>query len=171
MAIDDYIDKRCFVPARSGPCLTSAQAEEYNENGWLLLRGHVPRQTIDDLRPRVVAAFVALTPSTLENGCIYCIPGTHKLGRIYHTPHEDEFGLQNLVCDISSFRGPVALELEPGDVAFVPTLTVHASFENRCEARRINLGFHRQHEQTNAKCLAPYRKKKAAAHAAPETVP
>lgn len=234
MAIDDYIDKRCFVPAKPGSRLSAAQAELYNEQGWILLEDHVPRETLTDLRARIDAllvknhrsckdvdkrdpalaefcaspyiqgtidaingrsrllqsfafcklpgeartkpwhqdgvywemndsrvtcAFVALTESTLESGCIHGIPGSHLLGRLHHRPQADEFGLENLVCDISAFREPVTIEARPGDMLVMHTLTIHASFANRSPGPRINLGFHFQHEGTEARFLAPYRKK------------
>ncbi|MCP4330605.1 MAG: phytanoyl-CoA dioxygenase family protein [Alphaproteobacteria bacterium] len=236
MAINDFIDRRCFEPAVAGGGLSAEQAAFYNDNGYLILRGRVDAATRAALAPdveallrdnhrsqkdihlkspaidaffrsdavtgaiemvngpsellqsfcfsklpgerrtkhwhqdgvywemsdsRVAAAFVALTAGTEDNGCIHVIPGTHRLGRIYHDVERDEFGLENLVCDISSFRDSVALVVEPGDVMLVHTLTVHASFFNNTDQPRINLGFHFRGRRTKVDWLPPYRERPA----------
>lgn len=110
---------------------------------------------------RVCCLFVPMTATTEDNGCIWFVPGTHKLGRMYHWVATDEFGLQNLECEMSAFRDPVPMILEPGDAVIAHTYTVHGSFHNRTDEPRISLGFHFRHRDTELRLPQPYRKAQA----------
>ena len=102
---------------------------------------------------RLVAGFVPLTPTTLANGCLHVLPGSHRLGRIHHRIEPDGHGLDNLVCDIAALRAPEPLELNPGDLALVHTLTIHGSFGNPSDQDWVMLGFHCRHEDTRLERL------------------
>jgi len=236
MAIDQFVDPHPFVPAAAGASLDAETAEFYNENGFAILRNHIPSDVINRVRPevealctenhrsqkdihqkseavadllqseyvhgtiekfngpsallqafaftknpqevrtkhwhqdgiywglsdsRVACVFVPMTATTTDNGCIWFVPGTHKLGRLYHWVAEDEFGLQNLECDISSFKDPVPMLLQPGDAVVAHTNTIHASFNNMTDEPRISLGFHHRNVNTHLKLADPYRKLQA----------
>src|SRR3982750_11047 len=61
--------------------------------------------------PDVATAWVALTPSTPESGCMRVVPGTHRS----QVPHEDRFDDANLLS-----RGQeVAVEVDPASVVDV----------------------------------------------------
>ena len=85
---------------------------------------------------------VSLTHATKASGAVHFIPGSHKLGRLFHQVQDDGFGFPNLVCDVSAFREPVVPELAPGDVIVSHSLVVHGSFANTSPEMRINIGFH-----------------------------
>jgi len=109
---------------------------------------------------RVACVFVALTEATPDNGCIYFLPGSHRLGRLYHWVQHDEFGLENLECDIAPLPRPVPMVLKPGDAVVAHTLTVHGSFGNATDRPRISLGFHFRGQATTLELLSPYRRKR-----------
>ncbi len=236
MAIDDFIEPQAFRPTVAGPGLEPETAEFFNANGYAILRGHVPADTLAGIRgdveqlvaqnhrsqkdihlksdrigaalesdlirgtverfngtsellqsfaftklpnevrtkhwhqdgvywglsdSRVCCLFVPMTATTEENGCIWFVPGTHKLGRMYHWVATDEFGLQNLECEMSAFREPVPMLLRPGDAVIAHTYTVHGSFHNRTDEPRISLGFHFRHQDTELQLPIPYRKVQA----------
>lgn len=110
---------------------------------------------------RVCCLFVPMTATNEDNGCIWFVPGTHRLGRIHHWVATDEYGLENLECDMSSFREPVPMILEPGDAVVAHTYTVHGSFHNRTDEPRISLGFHFRNRDTELRLPVPYRKAQA----------
>ncbi|WP_417517170.1 phytanoyl-CoA dioxygenase family protein [Minwuia sp.] len=110
---------------------------------------------------RVCCLFVPMTATTEDNGCIWFVPGTHKLGRMYHRVATDEFGLQNLECEMSAFRDPVPMILQPGDAVIAHTYTVHGSFHNTTDEPRISLGFHFRNQETELRLPEPYRKAQA----------
>ena len=44
--------------------------------------------------PEITTAWIALTPSTAESGCLQVAPGTHKMDQL---PHDDSFAEGNLL--------------------------------------------------------------------------
>jgi non-heme Fe2+,alpha-ketoglutarate-dependent halogenase len=90
--------------------------------------------------PDVVTAWIALTPSTEENGAMQVIPGTHKLDQI---PHRDTFHQHNLLTrgqEIEVEVDPaqaVTLTLRPGEMSLHHVRLVHGSPANPSADRRI----------------------------------
>ena len=89
--------------------------------------------------PDVMTAWVALTPSIPENGCMRVIPGTHKA----QVPHEDTFAQSNLLSRGQEIAVEVdaakALDvvLQPGQMSLHHVLIFHGSERNRSNIRRI----------------------------------
>jgi hypothetical protein len=105
----------------------------------------------DSSDARVMALFTPLTEINESNGPIYFIPGSHRLGRLFHTAASN----YNLVCDTSAFREPVLAELNVGDVMALHSLTVHSSPGNPSDRIRINFGLHFHNRQTRIVRDAP----------------
>ncbi|MEI6085515.1 MAG: phytanoyl-CoA dioxygenase family protein [Verrucomicrobiota bacterium] len=84
-------------------------------------------------KPNQVAVFVCIDPSTVENGCLRCIPGSHQGGL---REHKQEFhavtGERHWVCAVSpeELDRQVLFTGEPGDLIFFGSLTVHGSEGN-----------------------------------------
>ncbi|MBN4061250.1 phytanoyl-CoA dioxygenase family protein [bacterium AH-315-I18] len=80
-----------------------------------------------------VAVFVCIDPSTVENGCLRCIPGSHKGGL---REHKEEFyaitGERHWVCEVpkEELDKQVLFTAEPGDLVFFGSLTLHSSEAN-----------------------------------------
>lgn len=87
---------------------------------------------------KVCALFTPLTYFGIDNSPLYVIPGSHKLGRIYHW---EEPGY-NLVCDVSSLRDHLCIIASPGDIVLVHSLTIHASKTSKEDNPRMSLGSH-----------------------------
>lgn len=88
----------------------------------------------------VVSAWVALTPSSMANGAMGVIPGSHRAAQL---PHRDTFDKNNLLTrgqeiavEVDASRA-VYLELEPGEVSLHHVLLVHGSPPNPSADRRI----------------------------------
>src|SRR6516225_1557850 len=91
-----------------------------------------------------ITAWVALTPSRPESGCVRVIPGSHHEGQLAHfDDHNDALTMlsrgQELADGIRE-EDAVDLVLEPGDVSLHHTLTVHSSGTNRSDDWRIGIG-------------------------------
>jgi non-haem Fe2+, alpha-ketoglutarate-dependent halogenase len=90
--------------------------------------------------PDVVTAWVALSPSTIANGAMRVIPGTHKLDQIRH---KDTFGADNLLTRGQEVavevdeRQAVSLELQPGQMSLHHVRLIHGSPPNATAERRI----------------------------------
>ncbi len=86
-----------------------------------------------------VSAWLALTASTPENGCMSMIPGSHKHGV---AEHADTFGADNILTRGQTIENvdesqAVDLVLQPGQLSFHHMRTVHGSKPNRSSERRI----------------------------------
>jgi ectoine hydroxylase-related dioxygenase (phytanoyl-CoA dioxygenase family) len=89
-----------------------------------------------------VTAWIALTPSTVENGCVSVIPGTHRLGIVKHT---DAYGADNILTrgqyvDVDD-SSAVDLVLAPGQMSLHHPHLVHGSQPNRSDDRRVGVAF------------------------------
>jgi hypothetical protein len=91
-------------------------------------------------RPDVVTAWIALSPSTRDNGALEVIPGTHLIDQL---PHHDTFEADNLLSrgqeisvDVDESRA-VTLELRPGEMSLHHVRLVHGSAPNRSGTRRV----------------------------------
>jgi hypothetical protein len=90
-----------------------------------------------------VTAWIALTDSTPEMGCIKLLPGSHVIGQ---KPHEDTFSPGNLLSRGQTIRhrldysNHVLMPLKAGQVSLHHTHLVHCSDPNRSSQRRIGIG-------------------------------
>jgi len=92
--------------------------------------------------PSVVTAWVALTPSNRENGCMRVIPGSHRRGQL---PHRDTHNKNNLLSrgqDIEvnvDEAKAVDFELRPGQISLHHVMLVHSSKANFSDTRRLGI--------------------------------
>lgn len=88
-------------------------------------------------------AWVALSPSTPESGCVAVIPGTHKQGIV---EHEDLYGEDNILTRGQQVPGvdestAVDLVLRPGQMSLHHPWLVHGSRPNTSDYRRIGIAY------------------------------
>ena len=90
-----------------------------------------------------ITAWIALTPSTREMGCVRVLPGSHREGQLQHRDRADPRVMlsrgQTAARDIDE-AAAVDLEMAPGEVSFHHTLALHRSGPNRSRRRRIGIG-------------------------------
>ncbi|MCH2175566.1 MAG: phytanoyl-CoA dioxygenase family protein [Lentisphaeria bacterium] len=87
-------------------------------------------------RPALMNAFLAIDSSTLENGCIRYVPGSHKQFQEHiRDPNSSGFGI-GLPGGIDAYPNQ-PVEMEPGDIAFHDAICVHASESNRSLNSRV----------------------------------
>lgn len=87
-------------------------------------------------------AWIALDPSTVENGCLRVIPGSHR-GKILH-PHltenrTDVVLTQRAAEGTFDERTAVDIELEPGQMSLHDVYMIHGSAPNRSPKRRAGV--------------------------------
>ncbi|MSO90525.1 MAG: phytanoyl-CoA dioxygenase family protein [Acetobacteraceae bacterium] len=90
-----------------------------------------------------VTAWIALTDSTPEMGCIKVLPGSHVIGQ---QPHKDAVAPDNLLSRGQTIERKmdydryVMMPLRAGQVSLHHTHLVHCSDPNRGAERRIGIG-------------------------------
>jgi len=88
----------------------------------------------------ILTAWVALTPSRRENGCMRVAPGTHAVGQM---THRDTFEADNMLTRGQELAVTVAeadavdLVLEPGEMSLHHVRIAHGSEPNRSTVPRI----------------------------------
>jgi ectoine hydroxylase-related dioxygenase (phytanoyl-CoA dioxygenase family) len=98
--------------------------EHYAEQGYL----HVPHE-----RHTVVAASVHLDDTTIENGCLRVVPGSHTQGPI------EAMG-ESHALEVPLEEG-MPLPAAAGDIVFFNHLTIHGSGRNSSDRPRRNVLF------------------------------
>ncbi len=104
----------------------------------------------------VTTAWIALTASTIENGCMRVVPGSHRLEI---QPHRDTYGADNLLT-----RGQVVqaaydeedvidVELRPGQMSLHHVRAIHGSRPNRSAGPRV--GFAARYVTPDARPTLP----------------
>ena len=87
----------------------------------------------------LVSVWVALSPATVESGCMRLLPGSHLEPPM---PHVDTYAEDNMltrgqtILDVDESKA-VNVELDTGDAALFAYEIAHASHANRSDDRRI----------------------------------
>lgn len=98
------------------------------------------------MRPlEACTVWIAIDPSTPENGCLRIIPGSHKERRLFShlsSTRDENVGLeQELSAEDMPDTEPVDVILEPGMMSFHHPYVVHGAEPNNSGARRGGLTF------------------------------
>ena len=126
-----------------------------------------------------VTAWVALTPSTRENGCVQVLPGSHAAGQRAHRDARDERAMLSrgqTLAEAVDDGDAVDLVLAPGAVTFHDTLMMHRSAPNRSAETRVGIGIsyipaHVRHIGEIRLSATPVRGTDRYQHFDPEPVP
>lgn len=94
---------------------------------------------------KVITAWLALSPASVESGCMRVMPGTH-IGEVL--PHEDRYDEDNMltrgqeIADGVDENVAVHMPLETGQMSFHNYRLAHASGANSAPDRRIGISMH-----------------------------
>lgn len=95
-------------------------------------------ESADDL----VSAWVALTPATVDNGCMRFVRGSHRNGRYAHCDTHDADNIlhrgQSIAEDFDASLVDT-VELAPGQASLHHGWVVHSSAANSSDTRRVGL--------------------------------
>jgi hypothetical protein len=89
-----------------------------------------------------LTVWISLDGSTIEQGCMKYIPGSHKPHKIYshHFEHRDDYTLAQVIdedqVDLKQARNII---LEPGQISLHDVYLVHGSEANHSDRRRMGL--------------------------------
>jgi len=90
--------------------------------------------------PEVVTAWVALSPSTPDSGCVRVMPGTHRSDQVAHVESANPNNLltrgQEIAVEVDESQA-VSMLLRPGEMSLHHIRTFHNSEPNRSNDRRI----------------------------------
>ena len=130
-AVEDIVGRDVLVHSTTFFC------KQPHDPGFISWHQDAHNWRLDD--PRLVSAWIALSESTTENGCLRVIPGTHRT-RLDHQsrPSEDNMLATGLsVADAVDESAAVDFVLEPGQMSLHHADLVHGSRGNRSDDKRI----------------------------------
>lgn len=93
----------------------------------------------------LVTAWVALSPASVESGCMRVLPGSHR-GEML--PHDDVYDAENMLTRGQEIAvkvdesAAVTMALRPGQMSIHNVRLAHASGVNDSGERRIGVSFH-----------------------------
>ncbi len=82
----------------------------------------------------LVGAWIAIDDATIDNGCLWIIPGSNKPGYIMkRVPNESKEYADVDTIDVSDFASEeiIPIEVESGSVVFFNGYTLHSSLKNK----------------------------------------
>jgi len=91
--------------------------------------------------PQVTTAWIALSPSTLESGCMQVMPGTQKMQFSQRETYALDNALsrgQEIVLEVDESKA-VALSLEPGEMSLHHIGIAHGSKANSSDYARVGI--------------------------------
>ena len=102
-----------------------------------------------DREPQV-AAWLATSEATLENGCLVVLPGSHKESLHEHLPDERE-GSNYGYTEIKDhdFSKEIPMTLSKGDLLLFHSFLMHKSYDNNSNLRRTAMVYHFAETGTN----------------------
>lgn len=90
--------------------------------------------------PRILTCWLALTPATVENGCLKIIPGSHTWGDLPHKEKVDPHSMLtrgHYVSTAFDESNVTYVTLKAGEGLLIDTAVVHASEPNLSKDRRM----------------------------------
>lgn len=95
-----------------------------------------------DREPQV-AAWLATSDATLENGCLVVLPGSHKESLHEHLP-DDREGSNYGYTEIKDhdFSNELPMTLKKGDLLLFHSFLMHKSYDNDSNSRRTAMVYH-----------------------------
>jgi phytanoyl-CoA hydroxylase len=92
-----------------------------------------------------VGVWLAISEATIENGCLWVLPGSHKAQEIYHHGPDLRPGAKHLgyleVAD-QDFGPAIPMTMEPGDLLVFHSYLLHKSVDNCSKGRRSAMVYH-----------------------------
>jgi len=95
--------------------------------------------------PNSLTAWIALSPSKCDSGCLRVLPGTHKGPSLME--HVNTFDPNNLLSRGQTIMGvdesgAIDVELEPGECSIHHNMVIHSSAPNPSDDARIGFAVH-----------------------------
>jgi Phytanoyl-CoA dioxygenase (PhyH) len=110
----------------------------------------------------MLSVMIALTESTIENGCLQVLKGSHKMQRFEHIFIGEQQGADPAFVEWASDRCElVYAQLQPGDALFFHANLLHRSDANNSDRPRwsiisaYNLDYNVPFREKNPSCITP----------------
>ncbi|RPI84087.1 MAG: phytanoyl-CoA dioxygenase family protein, partial [Planctomycetaceae bacterium] len=134
--LSQILGPQVVMPLAHHNCVMTKQPRFSSETGW-----HQDIRYWSFTRPDLVSLWLALGPETPENGCLFVIPGTHRM----EVRREQLDGSLFLRTDLPENQALIsrkqAAELAAGDALFFHCRTFHAAGRNQTRQSKYSVVF------------------------------
>ena len=134
--LQQLLGPNIVMPLAHHNCIMTKQPRHSSDTGW-----HQDIRYWSFERSDLVSVWLALTPENVHNGCLYLIPGTHRMPLDASRYDEASFLRPDLPENQALIERAVRAELEPGDGLFFHALTFHSASRNHSEATKLSVVF------------------------------
>lgn len=134
--LQQLLGPRVVMPLAHHNCIMTKQPQYSSDTGW-----HQDIRYWSFERPELVSVWLALTPEHQRNGCLWVIPGSHRLEFEARRFDAATFFRDDLPENQALIDTRVAAELEPGDVLFFHCRTLHAASRNHTGEAKYSVVF------------------------------
>merc|ERR1712137_229622 len=122
--------------------------------------GHAWHQDEMDIPTRdrsLVAAWIALDDATIDNGCLWVHPGSHKSGILYPMKEHTDPRFDSTIGELHSFPqeagGGVPVECSAGSVVFYSGYLIHRALNNKTNGFRRAYVSHHMSAESFLPCI------------------
>jgi phytanoyl-CoA hydroxylase len=117
--------QRVVMPLAHHNCVMTKQPRFSSDTLW-----HQDIRYWSYQRPELISAWLALGTESPDNGCLWVIPGSHRM--VFRPDQFDDalFFRTDLAENQALIESQMPVELQPGDVLFFHSLTFHAASKN-----------------------------------------
>ncbi|MSR59701.1 MAG: phytanoyl-CoA dioxygenase family protein [Planctomycetaceae bacterium] len=134
--LQQLLGPRVAMPLAHHNCIMTKQPRFSSETGW-----HQDIRYWSYTRSDLVSVWLALGSETPENGCLWVIPGTHRLPLGRERLDEALFLRPDLPENAALISKKIAAPLEAGDVLFFHCRTFHAAGRNQTGETKYSVVF------------------------------
>lgn len=92
-------------------------------------------------KPQLITAWTAIKQESQQNGCLYVLPGTHKLSSTDIEFNKAQFLKEDSPKNRKLLQTAIAIELNPGDTLFFHCQLFHAAGKNLTNDIKMSLVF------------------------------
>lgn len=134
--LQQLLGPQVVMPLAHHNCIMTKQPRFSSETGW-----HQDIRYWSFERPELVSVWLALGRETPENGCLYLIPGTHRMQFSRDRLDDALFLRPELPENAALIARKIPAPLEPGDVLFFHCRTFHAAGRNQTDQTKFSVVF------------------------------
>lgn len=125
-----------YCPLAHHNCVMTKHPDFSTRTGW-----HQDIRYWSFTRPHLVNAWIPLGTERPENGCLQVIPGSHRMSFARHQFDDQLFFRDDLPENQAILNQQVDVELDPTDLLFFHTLSLHAANRNSTSKPKLSAVF------------------------------
>lgn len=134
--LEQVLGERVYMPLAHHNCVMTKQPAYSSDTGW-----HQDVRYWSFVKPELVSMWLALGTERPRNGCLWVIPGSHRMAIDRTRFDEKMFFRMEHPDNVPLIQDAFAVELDPGDVLFFHARTLHAASRNHTDVPKFSVVF------------------------------